>query len=124
MAAADLTEPYGYQTSKELLAGKVQPTAFLVSSYIVALGVRRAISEAGLAIGKDVSVIIHDDELSYFDNGGTVPQFTATRSSVREAGILAAEMLLNQIDDASLFPQNALLRSTLTMGSSTGPCKS
>jgi len=72
-------------------------------------------------MGKDISVIIHDDELSYFDNGGAVPQFTATRSSVREAGVLAAEMLLNQIDKPDLFPQSTLLQSNLTMGSSTGP---
>lgn len=123
MTSAELTEPNGYQTATNMLSRDTPPTAFLVSSYVVALGVRRAISQAGLRIGKDVSVIIHDDELSYFDNGGAVPQFTATRSSVREAGMLAAEMLLNQIDDPSLFPQNTLLKSTLTMGSSTGPCK-
>lgn len=123
MTTAELTEPYGYQTSKALLRREDPPTAFLVSSYVVALGVRRAIGQAGLTIGKDVSVIIHDDELSYFDNGAAVPQFTATRSSVRQAGMLAAEMLLNQIDDPGLFPQNTLLESTLTIGSSTGPCK-
>jgi len=122
MKSAELTEPYGYQTATELLTSDKPPTAFLVSSYVVALGVRRAISRAGLTIGKDVSVIIHDDELSYFDNGGAVPQFTSTRSSVRQAGMLAAEMLLNQIDDPGLYPQTRLLESTLTMGSSTGPC--
>lgn len=121
MAAAEMTEPYGYQTATAMLASDNAPSAFLVSSYIVALGVRRAISHAGLTIGKDVSVIIHDDDLSYFDNGGAVPQFTSTRSSVREAGNLAAEMLIKQIDDPSLFPQTKLLKSPLIMGSSTGP---
>ncbi len=121
MTAAELTEPYGYQTANELLAKENAPSAFLVSSYIVALGIRRAISQAGLIIGKDVSVIIHDDDLSYFDNGGTVPQFTSTRSSVREAGVLAAQMLLGQIDDPSLYPETKLLQSHLIMGSSTGP---
>ena len=74
-------------------------------------------------IGKDISVIIHDDELAFFDNGGEVPQFTSTRSSVREAGVLAAEMLLKQIDDPNVYPQTRLLESHLTMGSSTGPYK-
>lgn len=121
MTSAEMTEPYGYQTAATMLASDHAPSAFLVSSYIAALGVRRAISQAGLVIGKDVSVIIHDDDLSYFDNGGAVPQFTSTRSSVREAGNLAAEMLLKQIDDPSLFPQTKLLKSHLIMGSSTGP---
>ena len=42
--------------------------------------VRRAIEEAGLALGRDVSLITHDDDLGYLKNGGTVPMFTATRS--------------------------------------------
>ncbi len=122
MTSAPMTETYGYEITKNMLARSTSPTAFLVSSYVVALGVRRAISQAGLEMGKDISVIIHDDELSYFDNSGAVPQFTSTRSSVREAGILAADMLLKQIEDPSLFPQTMLLESHLTMGSSTGPC--
>ncbi len=120
LASSELTETYGYQTATRMLASENAPSAFLVSSYIVALGVRRAISQAGLIIGKDISVIIHDDELSYFHNGGAYPQFTSTRSSVREAGILAAEMLLKQIDDPNLYPQTILLESHLIMGSSTG----
>ncbi len=123
MASADLTETFGYQTASALLKCSDCPTAFLASSYVVALGIRRAIGQAGLQMGKDISVIIHDDELSYFDNDGAIPQFTATRSSVREAGILAADMLLKQIDDPTLFPQNTLLESHLTMGLSTGPAK-
>ena len=121
MASDELTETHGYQTATKMLASDHAPSAFLVSSYVVALGVRRAISQAGLAIGKDISVIIHDDALSYFDNSGAVPQFTSTRSSVREAGILAAEMLLKQIDEPELYPQTKLLKSHLIMGSSTGP---
>jgi len=121
LASAELTEPYGYQTATTMLANDHAPSAFLVSSYVAALGVRRAISQAGLTIGKDISVIIHDDDLSYFDNNGPVPQFTSTRSSVREAGVLAAEMLLKQIDDPSLYPQTKRLESNLIMGSSTGP---
>lgn len=121
MFAAELTETYGFETTQALLNSSNPPSAFLVSSYVVALGVRHAINKAGLTMGKDVSVIIHDDELSYFNNGTDIPQFTSTRSSVREAGVLAAEMLLKQIDDPSLFPQNIRLESLLTIGSSTGP---
>jgi len=123
LTSSELTETYGYQTTMAMLASNNSPSAFLVSSYIVALGVRRAISQSGLVIGKDISVITHDDELSYFDNGGAVPQFTSTRSSVREAGVLAADMLLKQIEDPNLYPQTQLLESHLTLGSSTGPFK-
>ena len=76
---------------------------------------------AGLRIGRDVSVIIHDDELSYLRNGEDVPIFTATRSSVREAGRLAAEMLLDIIAHPETAPPQRLLEAELIIGQSTGP---
>lgn len=91
------------------------------SSMILALGARRAIEEAGLTIGRDVSVITHDDELSYLRNGGDIPIFTATRSSVRDAGRRLAEMLLADIANPFTQPQTELLEAELMVGQSTGP---
>lgn len=122
MFEGDLTEANGYTAATELLARTQKPTAFLVSSYMGALGVRRAIHNANLTMGDDVSVIIHDDDLSYFHNSGDVPQFTATRSSVKDAGKLAAEMLLAVIDNPSLPLPTRLLEANLIIGQSTGPC--
>lgn len=124
MTSGELTEANGYVAAQTMLAREDHPTAFLVSSYVVALGVRRAISQAGLLMGEDVSVIIHDDELSFFHNNDPVPQFTATRSSVRDAGVKAAQMLLDIIDNPSLPPMSELLEAHLTIGASTGPLKS
>ncbi|MFK7857994.1 MAG: LacI family DNA-binding transcriptional regulator [Granulosicoccus sp.] len=121
MSSGDMTETCGYETASQLLSSDNPPSAFVVSSYIVAIGVQRAITHAGLRVGKDVSVVTHDDELSFFDNQGEVPQFTATRSSVREAGVLAAQMLLDIIDSPESAPQSHLLEARLIVGSSTGP---
>jgi LacI family transcriptional regulator len=79
---------------------------------------------AGLVVGRDVSIIIHDDDLSYMKNGEDVPIFTATRSSVREAGRLAAEMLLDVIAHPGALPQQRLLEAELIIGQSTGPVPS
>ncbi len=117
----ELTETHGYRSAQRMLASDDPPSAFLVSSYVVALGVRRAIAHAALRMGEDVSVIIHDDELSFFQNNDPEPQFTATRSSVRQAGVLAAKMLLDIIDDPSCAPLTELLEAQLTIGASTGP---
>jgi len=122
MKSDELTEYYGYHSTLSLLALANPPTAFLVSSYIVALGVRRAISERGLTLGRDVSIITHDDELSFFSNGEETPQFTATKSSVREAGKRAAVMLLDIIQNPGQAPQNEVMIAELTVGLSTGPC--
>ncbi len=123
MFHSDLTEANGYQAASELLASEDPPTAFLVSSYMSALGVRHAIHNARLSLGPDVSVIIHDDDLSYGHNSGDIPQFTATRSSVKDAGILAAEMLLSIIDNPDAPLPTKLLEANLIIGASTGPRK-
>ncbi len=118
--SSNLTETYGFTATEKLIKSGMLPTAILVSSYIPALGVRRALGENGLKIGVDVSVIIHDDDLSYFDNGGSVPQFTSTRSSVREAGVEGAKMLLDLIADPESEPRQRLLQAQLIIGASTG----
>jgi LacI family transcriptional regulator len=121
MRSDEMTESFGYNSTSEMLDAANPPTAFLVSSIISALGVRRAIEERGLHMGRDVSIITHDDNLSYLANGADVPIFTATRSSVREAGRQASQMLLAQIADPNRPVDHVLLEAELTVGRSTGP---
>lgn len=121
MRSDEMTEFFGYRTAMELLDRPDPPTAFLTASLISAFGVRRALEDRGLKIGRDVSVVTHDDELSYLRNGEDVPIFTATRSSVREAGRKTAEMLLDLIRSRSTEPVNRLLEAELMVGLSTGP---
>lgn len=123
MASDEMTEQYGHDTARRLLALPEPPTAFLISSIIPAIGVRRAIEEIGLTLGRDVSVICHDDELSYLKNGGDVPVFTATRSPVREAGRRAARMLLGIIENPETGFRQDLLEAELILGQSTGPLR-
>lgn len=117
----EMTETYGYETARRLLSSSSCPTAFLVSSIIPAIGVRRAISEAGLLMGHDISVVIHDDDLSYLRNAGDIPMFTGVRSPVRFAGGRLAEMLLDAIKNPNQPPQHELLETELMIGQSTGP---
>ncbi len=124
MTSDQMTEVAGYQAARQMLAFPNPPTAFLAASIISAMGVRRAVEAAGLTLGRDVSVIIHDDELSYLRNGEDLPIFTATRSSVREAGRLVAEMLLEVIAQPGIGPQERLLEAELIIGQSTGPAPS
>lgn len=121
MRSEEMTEPYGYRAASEMLALDAPPTAFLTSSLITAIGVRRAIHKAGKEMGRDISVITFDDDFSYLQNGRDVPIFTATRSSVREAGKIAAEMLLRHIADPGTAPETCLLDAQLIIGGSTGP---
>ena len=123
LASDEMTETAGFRAMQTMLALPVPPSAIVVSSMLMALGVRRAIEKNGLKLGRDISVITHDDELSYLRNGDDVPIFTATRSSVREAGRQAADMLLSIISGKAAGPIERLLEAELIIGQSTGPCK-
>ena len=111
----------GFRIARAMLDQPDPPTAFILSSMILALGARRAIEDKGLKMGRDVSVVIHDDDLSYMKNGDDVPIFTATRSAVREAGRQAAGMLLEIIANPAPTPIERLMEAELIIGQSTGP---
>jgi len=121
MASGEMTEVAGFRAARAMLALADPPTAFVAVSMLSGMGVRRAIESAGLKLGQDVSVVIFDDDLSYMKNGEDRPIFTAMRSSVREAGRLAAEMLLHRIAHPDTGPVQQLLEAELVVGLSTGP---
>ncbi len=121
ITSTEMTEVKGWRAAEAGLSQPVPATAFLCASMLQGMGVRRAIEGRGLKMGRDISVIIFDDDLSYLRNGEDVPIFTATRSSVKEAGKLAAEMLLQVINQPDAAPQHRLLEAELIIGQSTGP---
>lgn len=116
-----MTEPYGYASVERLLQSDTPPTAFLVSSIISAIGARRAVQQLGMTLARDVSIVTHDDALSYLSDMGDVPMFTATRSSVRAAGRRSAELLLDLIADPLAAPRQELWEAQLVLGASSGP---
>ena len=121
MLADEMTELFGHDSTRRVLALPTPPTALLVSSMISAIGARRAIEECGLRLGRDISVLTYDDDLSYLRNGGDGPLFTAMHSSVREAGRRLAEMLIEQIAHPDRPPRTMLLEADLRIGPSTEP---
>jgi len=124
MSNHEMNEINGHRAAERALSFAQPATAFLAASMLQGMGIRRAIEGRGLRMGRDVSVIIFDDDLSYLRNGEDVPIFTATRSSVREAGRLSAEMLLAIIAEPGGAPQHRLLEAELILGQSTGPAPS
>ena len=121
MASDEMTEVAGFRAARAMLDLSDPPTAFVAASMLSGMGVRRAIEGAGLKLGRDVSVIIFDDDLSYMKNGEERPIFTAMRSSVREAGRMVAEMLLARIANPAGGDVQRLLEAELVEGLSTGP---
>ena len=122
MVHGEMTEAQGHDTARAMLRLPEPPTAFLTASLLSAMGARRGIEEAGLKMGRDISILTYDDELGYLRNGTpTEPIYTATRSSVREAGRRCAGMLIAQIESGERAARSELLETVLVVGQSTGP---
>lgn len=124
--SADMVEPYGYRAMREMLCLRDPPTATLVASMLPALGVGRALSEAGLRPGKDMSIIAFDDCLSFLQHGGDgpptgIPYFTAIRSSISNAGRRVAQMLLDRIENPSAALEHDLWEADFVIGQTTAP---
>jgi LacI family transcriptional regulator len=119
---AEMSDGFGYAETNALLRNPSPPTAILTASILTAMGAARAIADAGLKLGEDVSVITHDDVLSYIRNGEVeAPLFTATTSSIRAAGRHTAEMLLALIDAPNAPPPSVVWDTEFVLGRSTGP---
>ncbi|MDA4844050.1 substrate-binding domain-containing protein [Hoeflea poritis] len=124
MFSEDMMEPYGYRCMHKMLALANPPTAVLCSSILPALGALRAIQEAGMEPGRDISIVTHDDMLSFLSNSGDIPMFTALRSSIKAAGKRCAEMLIDAIENPGMEPSHELWETELVIGGSTGPARS
>ncbi|WP_323764636.1 LacI family DNA-binding transcriptional regulator [Marinovum sp.] len=125
MVSSDMTESFGFNETRRMLALPNPPTAFAVASLITALGVRRAIEQAGLTVGRDVSVATFDDDLSYLRNGTEdAPVFSGVRSSVREAGRRVGAILLSRISNPTALPASEMIPFRLVTGTTSGPAPS
>ncbi|MEM1075331.1 MAG: substrate-binding domain-containing protein [Pseudomonadota bacterium] len=121
MRSCDMSEPNGYTAASQMLDLSEPPTAFVVASIALALGVKRAVEDMGLRAGCQVSIICFDDDISYLPNAGAPPPFAAVRSSVRAAGKRCAAMLLDRIASPNRPAQQELWEVDLVRGASCGP---
>src|SRR5262249_43942153 len=96
-----LTEFGGLVATRALLAMPPRPTALLCATDRMAIGAMRAIKEAGLAVGSDVSIVGHDNiSASAF----TEPALTTMELSMIDVGARVADMLIALIGGAD--PRN------------------
>lgn len=116
----EMTEPNGFARARQALAGAKPPSALITSSVLQAMGAVRAVREAGLEPGRDISILTHDDRLSFLQDTASVPMFTATRSSIRDAGRRCAELIIALADNPAAGPVQELWEAELVVGASTG----
>lgn len=120
MRSGDMTEPVGNAAAAQMLAMANPPTAFVCSSIVSTLGIRRAVEEHGMRVGRDISVVCFDDAIAALPNGSPqAPTYTATRSSIRAAGQRCAEVLIEQISERGKPVVQELWEAELLLGQST-----
>jgi DNA-binding LacI/PurR family transcriptional regulator len=93
-------------------------TGVICASDVLALGAVRAIRRAGLSVPGAVSVVGYDD--SAFMNC-TDPPLTTVRQPIESMGKAAVALLVNQIENAAVHPEELLFEPELVVRGSTGP---
>ncbi len=117
----EMTEQHGHDETLRLLALPVseRPTAFVCSSISQAMGVQRSARQLGLEIGRDLSLIAHDDRLHEFRAESFDPPLTATQSSIGDAGGRVVELLINSLRDPDAPPPQEVWPVDLVVRAST-----
>jgi LacI family transcriptional regulator len=112
------TASEGYLGTKEALEIHERPTAVFASTVLMGIGALRALSESGLAVPDDVSVIcLHDAPLADFLN----PPMTAVQMPTELLGAEALDLLVSlsrgEPEKAIVVPGNGVVIER----ESTGP---
>lgn len=114
----DFTELGGYEATRRLLVGETKPTAIFYSGDLMAAGGMKAITEVGLSVGNDVSVVGFDDIAIA---SLVQPLLTTVRQSRRDMGLIAAQCLLKLIDDSQMIPPIVTVPTELIIRDSVKP---
>jgi len=95
-------------------------TGVICASDVLALGAIRAVRRAGLSVPGDVSVVGYDD--SAFMNC-TDPPLTTVRQPIESMGKAAVALLVNQMENVLVYPEELLFEPELVVRGSTGPVR-
>ena len=94
----------GYNAMQECIKGHDIPTAVVVASDQMAIGVIRAAHENGIAIPKDISIIGFDNTPI---SGELYPKLTTVNQKPHDLGVKVAKLMIEQIESKNI------LRSTV-----------
>lgn len=113
----DPTPMLGYPLVKQLLARKIPFTALFAYNDISAIGAIRALQEEGFRVPQDVSVMGFDDIPGAAFH---MPSLTTVRQPLARMGEVAAQSLLERIEDNKEFPAEIAIEPELVVRESTG----
>jgi len=114
----DWSPKSGYLATMRILDNKLGVTAILCANDAMALGAIKALTERGLSIPRDMSVVGFDDvpEASYFH-----PALTTVVQSFDDIGHSSLELLVSQIEGGKAAVKGRTIKPTLLVRESSGP---
>ena len=108
----DFRDHSGYLAAQKLLKRAIAPTAIFACNDLMAIGAMAAVRDAGLNVPEDVSIVGFDDiHIAGYLN----PPLTTIAQPMAELGRVAAELLLQRLQDRTLPPRRVLLHNRLVV---------
>ena len=117
MRHGDWSIPSGYQIAKGIIQQNNPPTAIITANDQMAYGAILAAHELGLHVPDDMAIAGYDNnELAQVSN----PTITTVQMPLFKMGQVAAENLLNQINDGEFLSEEQLIKGELFIRQSCG----
>nr|WP_308346509.1 substrate-binding domain-containing protein [Streptomyces sp. ISL-66] len=115
--SGDWSAPSGYEAGLRIAKDPLVTAVFCANDHM-ALGLLRALHEAGRAIPGDISVVGFDDipESAYF-----TPPLTTVRQDFGELGRRALELLVEELDGVGHVRSHVLVSPEMVLRRSAGP---
>jgi LacI family transcriptional regulator len=119
--SGDFREEAAYSAARALLEQSERPTALYVANGLMALGVMRAIADAGLRCPEDVSVASTDNIPGI---RGLRPNLTRTEHPIVDMVNEAVRLLVDRIKRGdAVEPRHVVFPSALVVGDSCAPLR-
>lgn len=110
----------GYSAMQQLLAMESPPTAVIADNHLSGIGVMRALLDAKVSVGRDISFIVYDGFPADSLVGSTVT--SVIQPTANKVGHKLAEMILARLNGANPKTLQVLWQPTIEIGDSDGPC--
>lgn len=109
----------GHQAMQQLLACSPRPSAVIVDNHMSGAGVVRAMRDAGIEMGKDMSVVVWGSMADSLAGGDVA---TIDQPEPRKAGARMIEMLLALVNGTPAADLHEMWQPVLLPGATIGVC--
>jgi LacI family transcriptional regulator len=109
----------GYQAMQQLLTCSPRPTAVIVDNHLSGVGAVRALLDAGVEIGKEISVIVWGNMADTLAGANVT---TIDQPDARKAGARMIAMLQSLVDGTPAGELHELWQPVLLPGATVGVC--